>query len=942
MFSLPRVSRKTIFVLLFLGIIQVSCTNHSSPAQSFAERACIDSLVRANRNLDSMEIWLEKFSREQNHIGLIFVCRELGKRYREKSRFSEALAIHNRGLRLAIELADTLEIADAYNNIGTDLRRMGMLSEAADSHYLALHIAEQYTSNEPRQNRKNYVYALNGLGNIYKALDNRNEAEHYFRRALKIETEMGNELGQAINWANLGSIYKYRQQYDSAYLCFTRSLEHNERARSKLGIALCHTHFGQIHECRGDYEQAFGEYNISYRLLKAIPDKWNLLKSCTALASLHFRRGNLPKAKKILDEALITAREIHSFGHLEELHLLRSEYYERLGICRNALHELKLSHQYRDSLLTDQNESMVYETQIRYERDKKAREIAELNEQNERQIRSRRQVTITSGIVILLTFMILGVLVYALRMKIRSQQTTRRMAAMQQNFFTNITHEFRTPLTVILGLAERQMAASSYKACNKDMQVIIRQSNTLLELINQLLGIAKIRSAITTPEWHTGDIIALLHLILENIRICSEQKLIEIEFAPTLSSLKMDFIPDYMQKILRNLLINAVKFTSQGGKILITVTANKGQAAITIADSGMGISQEDLPYIFEPFYQGNNLEAYLGTGIGLSMVRQMTEAMGGTIEVFSIEGQGSSFIVRLPLHHGKEFLSEWIPGNNSPEKSGSIVDEIPENNSVTNSDNKQKNTILIAEDNSDVASYISSELRSDYHLLLARNGREALAKAEAYMPDLILTDVMMPEMDGYELCRAIRNSETLNHIPIIIISARSDEPDRLAGLATGADAYLVKPFNTEELQLQIRKLLEQRRILREKYARQMQVGNMPPQELPEANREFMTRLHQIIYSEMADPTFNSETIANKICMSRSQLNRKVKSITDMDTATYIRQARLQFARNLLVSSDNAIGDIVIRCGFEYQSYFNRIFKQHFGMTPMEYRKRNRK
>ena len=147
MFSLPRVSRKTIFVLLFLGIIQVSCTNHSSPAQSFAERACIDSLVRANRNLDSMEIWLEKFSREQNHIGLIFVCRELGKRYREKSRFSEALAIHNRGLRLAIELADTLEIADAYNNIGTDLRRMGMLSKAANSHHQALHIAGKYTGN---------------------------------------------------------------------------------------------------------------------------------------------------------------------------------------------------------------------------------------------------------------------------------------------------------------------------------------------------------------------------------------------------------------------------------------------------------------------------------------------------------------------------------------------------------------------------------------------------------------------------------------------------------------------------------------------------------------------------------------------------------------------------------------------------------------------------
>lgn len=287
MFSLPRsrVSRKTIFVLLFLGIIQVSCTNHSSPAQSFAERARIDSLVRANRNLDSMEIWLGKFSRAQNHIGLIFVCRELGKRYREKSRFSKALAMHNRGLKLAIKLADTLEIADAYNKY-TDLRRMGMLSEAADSHHQAL-LAGKYTGNEMRQNRKNYVYALNGIGNIYKTLDNHNEAEHYFRRALKIETEMGNELGQAINWANLGNIYKYRQQYDSTYLCFTRSLEHNERARSKLSRIMSHS-FRSDSRIRGNYELAFSEYNISYRLLKAIPDKWNWLKSCTALANLHF------------------------------------------------------------------------------------------------------------------------------------------------------------------------------------------------------------------------------------------------------------------------------------------------------------------------------------------------------------------------------------------------------------------------------------------------------------------------------------------------------------------------------------------------------------------------------------------------------------------------------------------------------------------------------
>ena len=371
---------------------------------------------------------------------------------------------------------------------------------------------------------------------------------------------------------------------------------------------------------------------------------------------------------------------------------------------------------------------------------------------------------------------------------------------------------------------------------------------------------------------------------------------------------------------------------------------------IYVVDTGVGIDAGDLPHIFDTFYQGeNNGGSDTGSGIGLSLVKQMTECMYGHIKVESRLGEGTKFMITLPLQHGNSLWEKYLPDEKSDffqplsVNGGGVmlaedydVERAGENREINDS---MHSSILIVEDNEDVSYYIDQLLKKDYHLLYARNGNEGLEKAKEYMPDLILTDLMMLEMDGYELCREIRHSDILNHIPIIIITAKSEEEDRVRGLDTGADAFLQKPFNADELKVRIVKLLEQRRLLREKYSHALHEGTDQAVELSVADQEFLTRLNDLIYSLMGHHNLNSDLLANKMCMSLSQLNRKVKAITGFSSSGYILQMRMDKAKRLLASTNTPVGDIAMKCGFPEISYFSRMFKQTFQMTPSQYRKK---
>ena len=670
--------------------------------------------------------------------------------------------------------------------------------------------------------------SLSGIGNVYLTLDNLDAADSIFRVTLAGEQELHSDLGQAMNYANLGSVFETRGMIDSALVYYQLSMEHNRKAHSDLGISLCHNHFGRLFALEGKWNDALREYRNAYDLMEKTGDDWHWLEACLSLVRVNISKGNIRVAKVYLDKAQRTADAIHAWEHLSEVYRLRYLCYEKAGDCRQALDSYIRSRAYADSVKNVDNVNHIQNLRVNYERERSLREMTLLRGTYEMQQRTKNIYLLVSLFALLLVGAAAGLLWYVSRMKSRHNRAMKQMEKVRSNFFTNVTHEFRTPLTVILGLLEQlQKGGMNREELQKSIETISRQGQSLLDLVNQLLEVSKVRSEVGEPEWRTGDVVAYIRMLIENYQVYAQQKRVDLRFIPEEMSIMMDFVPEYLCKIIRNLLSNALKFTPKEGRVSLLMSRNKDKLMIYVVDTGVGIDAGDLPHIFDTFYQGeNNGGSDTGSGIGLSLVKQMTECMYGHIKVESRLGEGTKFMITLPLQHGNSLWEKYLPDEKSDffqplsVNGGGVmlaedydVERAGENREINDS---MHSSILIVEDNEDVSYYIDQLLKKDYHLLYARNGNEGLEKAKEYMPDLILTDLMMPEMDGYELCREIRHSDILNHIPIIIITAKSEEEDRVRGLDTGADAFLQKPFNADELKVRIVKLLEQRRLLREK------------------------------------------------------------------------------------------------------------------------------
>lgn len=879
-----------ILLMWILSLIP-SCHREGEVGLSQNDQVGIDSVVSACPDIDSLQSCLRYFERTANELGVILAYKELGVRYREAARFNEAIGCHREGLRLAMQRKDTSEVIQALNNIGTNFRRLGIMDEASNYHYRALSLCERLGDKESYKARKNRTISLSGIGNVYLTLENCEMADSIFRIALEEERTLDSDLGLAMNYANLGSIFEMRGMMDSAFVYYNYSMEHNRAAGSVVGISLCHNHIGRLFEKKGQWDQAIREYRNAYDLMVADNDLYHWLESCLALARVNIYKGDLRMAEAFLEHAEGAAKVTRAWKHLSSVYHLDYLRYEKLGDYKNALNAYTSSLAYADSMRNTENMNHIQNLRVDYEKERSNRELSLIQKNYEMGQRTKNIFLIACLIVLFLTVVAMGFLWYALRMKSRNQQVMRRMEEVRANFFTNVTHEFRTPLTVILGVSEElRKGGIGEEELKTGLNMIGRQGKNLLELVNQLLEVAKVRSEIGDPEWRTGDIVAYTSMIVEDNRAYARQGQVDLCFTPSETIISMDFVPEYFRRIMDNLLRNAIKFTPRGGRVVVTMECVGSMLVTHVADTGCGIAEEDLPHIFKAFYLGETGGAgTMGTGIGLSLVRQMVRSMEGRVSVKSTAGVGSEFVVMLPLRHGDSY-------------------------------------------------YIGRLLNGAYQIVYARNGAEGLEIAAEQMPDLILTDLMMLEMDGYELCRRVRESEVLNHIPIIIITAKSGGKERVCGLEVGADAYLEKPFNAEELNIRITKFLEQRRLLREKYSKAMREGTELNVKLNPADQDFLAHLNDYIYALMSNHGLNSDMVDDKMCMSRSQLNRKVRAITGYNTSAYILQMRMERSKRLLASTEELIGDIALKCGFEDANYFARLFKQIFNVTPSQYRK----
>jgi len=511
---------------------------------------------------------------------------------------------------------------------------------------------------------------------------------------------------------------------------------------------------------------------------------------------------------------------------------------------------------------------------------------------------------------------------------------------LKSQLYTNITHEFRTPLTVIKGMTDTirgKLNPKENKQFDDDLAMIERNSDKLLYLIKQMLDMSKIEAGSMKLEFIQDNIISYLQYVLESFQSMANVKNIQLVFYHETDKIVMDYDQDKIFIIASNLLTNAIKFTPEGGKIIFHVKRENlrevDKLIIKVQDSGIGIDEQHLANIFDRFYQIDNSQTRKGegTGIGLALVKEMVHLLKGEITVKSTPGEKTEFCVTLPITNKASLVKakqeKTLPIDKSQIKPGISTKSVG---------NKNLPLALIIEDNPDVAKYLISSLRNKYQVRWSPDGQQGIDAAIEFIPDIIISDVMMPEKDGFEVCEALKTDERTSHIPIILLTAKATVNDRIEGLSHGADAYLTKPFNKKELFIRLEQLIKIRKQLQEKYSK-VELLIIEKSE-PEGEERFLKKVIGLIEQQLDNNEFDTAMLASALNMSESQLYRKLKAVSGKSISVYIRSIRLLSAKKMLETTDKNVSEVAFLCGFNDPSWFSRIFKKEFGVSPGTFRK----
>ena len=533
----------------------------------------------------------------------------------------------------------------------------------------------------------------------------------------------------------------------------------------------------------------------------------------------------------------------------------------------------------------------------------------------------------------------------------------------KSRFFANISHEFRTPLTLIKGPAEKIISDTS-DDIKKDAGLIRKNSARLIQLVNQLLDLSKLEAGKLKLEASKNNIVSFAKGIMLSFESLSEEKDITLEIFSEKDLIEVYFDKEKMIKILSNILSNAFKFTPQNGKITIGIREKGRVVEITVKDTGIGIPPEEIPRLFDRFHQVDSsfTKEYEGTGIGLALTKELVELHHGNISVHSEKGNPAKFgtgwtefILSFPL--GRDHLKdkEIVPDDKT-DKSEEIISEEDHYFSIksdteseveADSVRDEKIIILVVEDNYDMRAYIKDSIGEDYFVEESINGEQGVRKAERIIPDLIISDMMMPKMDGIELTRILKNNEKTSHIPIIILTAKSGQESKLEGLETGADDYLTKPFNIRELQIRIKNLINLRKKLQERVRKfytdspgktenKSQSISENQLNLRHVDEKFINKIKNIINDHISDQDFSAEDLGGEIGMSRSQVFRKIKALTGKSPSAYFRSIRLLKAKGMIENGEGNISEIAYSVGFSSPVYFSKCFKDEFGFPPKNF------
>lgn len=520
---------------------------------------------------------------------------------------------------------------------------------------------------------------------------------------------------------------------------------------------------------------------------------------------------------------------------------------------------------------------------------------------------------------------------------IRLEQQTRQLKELdmlKSRFFANISHEFRTPLTLILGPLEDRLMQDQEEKIGEEDRMMHRNAQRLLRLVNQLLDLSRLESGSMQLVPEKGALAAFFRAVIAAFDSLAQQQQIEFDVQIPSREWETGYDRDKLEKILYNLLANAFKFTPVGGRVSVLVKFEETLArySIRVHNTGSWIPMDQQPLIFDRFYQLGT-DSHQGTGIGLALVKELVNLQGGTIGVKSDADSGTEFQLQLPILEAGENPVRELPNSSAPaEVSAPILQAVLPDVSAIDTSLPE---ILLVEDNADVRAYLRGRIDSDYQIREAVDGVEGFEMAREHVPDLIITDLMMPRMDGVDLCRKLKTDERTSHIPIILLTAKANIESRIEGLETGADEYLTKPFHQQELLTRVRNLIRQRKLLRERFRKEL---ILQPRELAltSVDERFLDRVVTLVENHLEDPDFSVKSFREELGMSKTQVHRKLTALTDQAPSEFIRTYRLKRAAQLLAAHHENVSQIAFSVGFNNLSYFAKCFKEQFGVSPSQY------
>ncbi len=817
-----------------------------------------------------------------------------------------SLILGREALQIASKLNDQEILAESFGIIAESFSYLSQFDSSAHYYLKAIPLAEKLN------NRRQMASYYNGLGSVLYQLGDFEKSISYMKMAADIKLKDSDLLYYAVINGNIAGVMQ-RIGYFKEAISILRDSEIKLKSFNNVEIlANLYNSLGSAYLLESKFknlDSAEYYYAKNISLITKPEHEPFRLAAIINISDVYIEKKEYDKAETNLLKALALTQQLSRNGERVTVYGTLSSLYEQKNEFKKALEFKNLQNALRDSIYNEEREKLVHDLETKYQIEKRDLTIKQQELFIEKE-KNKNSLIVFIAIITVLLFSFIAVYFWLKKLAKESLEKAK------SRIFHNIVHEIRTPLTLIHGpltLLKKDLQNEN----NKDtFEQISQNSNKLVALVDELLLASKLERDNLVVKMEVGDIILFTKKLFYNFDSDASRNNVGLKFSSNIETAIVSFPANAYEKVINNLVSNAIKYNKHGGEVELAMQLVNNDLCIKVKDSGIGLSDKEKENLFKRFYRSESQKDKPGFGIGLSIVKELVNAFAGKIEVKSELGKGTTFTINMPIEL------------NLKSEATAIEHELADHDFV-----------LIVEDDEGIYDFIKNILdKENIKTLRASNGHEGFKAASELLPTIIITDVMMPVEDGTGMTKRLKAAELTNHIPVIMLSAKASSESRLDGMSSGADAYLNKPFNPEELVLLIKNTLQTLHNNRIKYSATLQKEEKLFKERVAGKDEYLKKIVEAVDTHILESDFSVNELADVMCISRSQLHRKISSITGLSTTHFIRIIRLEKAKDLLLSNSGNITEIAYQSGFNSQSYFTKSFIEHFGKPPSNFLK----